>query len=63
VEGQQEISAGSVESTKRARSDSSDNEEPDAKRQKQQEQSPLDYVLEKQSCEMPNIFEADGGGD
>lgn len=29
----------------------------------EKKQSPLEFVLEKQGCEMPDIFEADGGGD
>ena len=30
---------------------------------KEDKQSPIDYILEKQTCDMPDIFEADGGGD
>jgi hypothetical protein len=35
--------------------------EQESKHRKVDQQSPLDYVLEKKSTEMPDIFDADGG--
>ncbi len=35
--------------------------EQESKYRKVDEQSPLDYVLEKKSTEMPDIFDTDGG--
>lgn len=45
-----------VESSTSAKPDVSDNKNPD-------KQSPVDYVMEKQQTEMPDITDADGGGD
>jgi len=51
------------ESTAKKRSLESDIEAEDQeKKRSKTEGSPLDYVIEKQSSEMPDIFESDGDG-
>jgi hypothetical protein len=56
-----EKSNSSSSNNKRSRSENS-SEEPESKRPKtENNQSTIDYVLEKQATEMPDIFEADGG--
>ena len=35
--------------------------EQDSKHRKVDQQSPLDYVVEKKNTEMPDIFDMDGG--
>lgn len=53
------------ENTTLKRDKSEDSAEESNKRQKldDHKQSPIDYVLEKQSTEMPPIYESDGGSD
>jgi hypothetical protein len=41
----------------------SDDNDDKRQRTMNDQQSPIDYVLEKQACDMPDIQDSDGGGD